>query len=234
MRKFKGYCNIGLVLLSSDFRVIGVNSYARKALGSAISELGKSVFHYHHRKSRLKIEYLLRRSSGQESDMPVAMIVDVLNKVLMINVCNIEMKEESTDPLFAMTFIDVTEQTGAEVNPRSGMVELKKFPVCCRDSFLFLDASSIYYIQSDGNYCRVFTEKSSYYLHLTLKNILSRYTGSSFLRVHKSFIANLDHVQKIKRVNKGQTVIIFDREDIPPVPVARRRISDLKKALPLV
>ncbi len=231
MKKSQDCFNIGLVLLSPDFRVIGMNRYAREVLGLAVADLGKSVLHYHSRKSHPKIEYLMQKSSEPDPDIPVAMVIDVLNKVLMINLCRLDMSEGSSESPFAMTFIDVTEQTEAKMNPNSGMVELRKFPVFYKDSFLFLDASSIYFIRSDGNYCKIFTEKRSYYLHLTLKNILKRYAGLHLFRVHKCFIANLQYVQKIKRIEKGQSILFFNNESIPPIPVARRRIKALKKAL---
>lgn len=231
MEKTQDYFNIGLVVLSHDFRVIGMNRYAREVLGLAAPDLGKSVFHYHSRKSYSKIEYLMQKSSEPDPDMPVAMIIDVLNKALMINLSRLDMSQGSSESLLAMTFIDVTEQTEAKKNPNNGMVELKKFPVYYKDSLLFLDASSIYFIRSDGNYCKLFTEKRSYHLHMTLNNILKRYAGLHLFRVHKCFIANLQYVQKIKRIEKGQSVIIFNNESIPPIPVARRRIKALKKAL---
>jgi len=231
MKKSQNSFNIGLVLLSPDFRVIGMNRYARGLLGLAVTDLGKSVFHYHTRKSHSKIEYLMEKSSEPDPDMPVAMIIDVLNKALMINLSRLDMSQVSSESLFSMTFIDVTEETEAKMNPNSGMVEMKKFPVCYKDSFLFLDVSSIYFIRSDGNYCKIFTEKRSYHLHLTLNNILKRYAGLHLFRVHKCFIANLQYVQKIKRIEKGQSILIFNNESIPPIPVARRRIKVLKKAL---
>jgi len=231
MKKSQNFFNIGLVLLSPDFRVIGMNRYAREVLGLAVTDLGKSVFHYHIRKSHSKIEHLMQKSSEPDPDMPVAMVIDVLNKALMINLSRLDMTQGSSESLFAMTFIDVTEETEAKMNPNSGMVEMKKFPVCYKDSFLFLDVSSIYFIRSDGNYCKIFTEKRSYHLHLTLNNILKRYAGLHLFRVHKCFIANLQYVQKIKRIEKGQSILIFNNESIPPIPVARRRIKVLKKAL---
>ncbi len=233
MRIFGPCLDIGLVLLSSDYRVIGMNAYARKVLGPAMSEFGERVFSYHPKKSHPKIEGLLSEADACDPDMPVAMIIDVLNKVLMINVCKIERESPETGPMFAMTFIDVTEQTGAKMNPDTGIVELKKFPVCDRGAFLFLDVSSIYFMRSDGNYCRVFTKDNSYYLHLTLKAVLKRYAGLKFLRIHKSFVVNMEHIHKIQKDTKGQTTIIFNKGDLPAVPVARRRISTLKKSLNL-
>jgi DNA-binding LytR/AlgR family response regulator len=66
-----------------------------------------------------------------------------------------------------------------------------------------------------------------------LKVILQRYTGSSFFRVHKSFVVNLKYVKKISRATVGRTVISFDREGIPPVPLARRKLVEFKQALAL-
>lgn len=221
--------DIGLVLLSSDFRVIGMNECARQALGPAMREFGKTVFHYHHQKSHPKIKGLLDESRTHP-DVPVTMVIDVLNKALMINVSQV-MLEEPLKPLYSMTFLDVTAEIGAETNPHTGTVELKKFPICSKGSLRFLDMQSIYFIRSDGNYCRIFTEAGSYYLHFTLKNILQRYAGLKFFRVHKSFIVNTDHIQRVDRNPRGHPTIIFDKETVPHVPVARRKMQELKNRL---
>ncbi|MEK6673815.1 MAG: LytTR family DNA-binding domain-containing protein [Nitrospirota bacterium] len=229
MQILKGCLNIGLVLLSSDFQVTGMNEFARQILGPAMRESGKSVLQYHHRKSHLKIKGLLSESQAPPSNIPATMVIDVLNKVLMINVCKVTMEGHSSNPLYAMTFLDVTDQIGAETNPHTGMVELEKFPVINKGSLQFLDMQSIYFIQSDGNYCKVFTENQWYHLHFTLKNILKRYAGSKFYRIHKCFIVNTDHISRIE----GRT-IIFDRDTVPPVPIARRRIHELKNMLGVI
>ena len=83
MQESKGNFNTGLVLLSSDFQVVGMNPYARQVLGSAVSELGKSVFAYHRQAIHPKIDLLLKECCTSGSYMPVAMIMDVLNKFLL-------------------------------------------------------------------------------------------------------------------------------------------------------
>lgn len=216
--------------MSSDFQVVGMNPYARQVLGSAVSELGKSVFAYHRQAIHPKIDLLLKECCTSGSYMPVAMIMDVLNKFLLVHLSRVDMHEAYGDNLFSMTFIDVTEQTGAKRNPQSHLVQIDKFPVFFKNSFLILGTSSIYFIRSDGNYCIVFTANRSYYLLMTLKSIIERYAGTNFLMVHKSYIVNLDYVRGIKRQN-GQTIIVFDHKNIPSVPVARRRIKDLKAAM---
>ncbi len=209
-----------------------MNQYARRVFGAAISEMGRDVFQYHPKKSHQKVEAILKRANLSQQERPVAMIVDVLNKVLMINVSRIEMSVPDEAPMFAMTFIDVTQQTDAVFNPQSGLIELKKLPVCEREGFLFIDIDDIYFIQSDGNYCKIFTKDASYYIHITLKEILKRYAGSNLLRVHKSYVVNLNNIYKIQRDSNRHYLIHFNA-NIPPVPVARRRLNHLKKALEL-
>ena len=234
MQNLKSCLSIGLVLLSADFHVIGMNDYARMLLAPAMGEgLGKKLLEYHPRRTQEKIKGILKELSEAKADTPFAMVIDVLNKVLMMNLSRFEIVTPVPRPHWAMTFIDVSEQTGAALNASSGRMELKKFPVYDNGVCRFLDADSVYSIQSDGNYCKVVTADHSYYLHLSLKVILQRYTGPNFFRVHKSFIVNLKYVRKISRASVGQAMIFFDREAIPPVPLARRKLGEFKQALAL-
>ncbi len=234
MPSFIDVKNIGIILLSPDFRVIGMNSFAKKMLGPAAKGIGKSVFQFHPKKSHAKLEYLLKESTDHHDNAPVAMVIDVLKMVLMINVCKIENEDDNAEAQLAMTFINVTEKTGAELNQSSGIMELKKFPIFHNDSYIFLDPASIYYIEADGNYCKLHTENKSYYLHITLKSILERYTGPNFFRIHKTYIANLRHIAAIKKGGDGHTVISFDKEEMTELPVAKRRVRELKEALELI
>lgn len=217
--------------MTPDFDVVGMNTYAKNVLGGNAVELGKSVFAYHPRKSHGKLEEILDRSKGHEMTRPIVMVIDVLGKALMINVCRVDSGEAKGEHLYAMTFIDVTEQTGAEVNPLSGKVELSKFPISNKGSYSFIDPNSIYYIHSDGNYCIVRTQEKQDHVHLTLKSILTRYTGKLFFQVHKSYIVNLNYVDKLEKTGDGQTVITFDSPGMDSIPVAKRRVKELKKAM---
>lgn len=225
--------NIGLLLLSSDYRVLGMNAFARQTFGLDSSQLGRPVLQYHSPKSRDQVTDLLRKSSEEQSGAPVAMIIDVLNKVLMISVSKLEMTASTSSSFFVASFVDVTTHTGAAVNPNSGLIELKKFPIYHKRNLLFLDSQSIYFFAADKNYCRVFSDTGRYYVQLTLKQVLQRCTAPNFAMVHKSYVVNLARVGQIKR-DHGQYAIAFDRNDLPHVPIARRRLSRLKAALGIV
>ncbi|MEO0528574.1 MAG: LytTR family DNA-binding domain-containing protein [Bacteroidota bacterium] len=60
--------------------------------------------------------------------------------------------------------------------------------------------NSILYIQSFGNYLKIFTDARMYLISETLLNITSL-LSKNFQRTHKSYIANLDRVTKASRTD---------------------------------
>ncbi|MGO9568915.1 MAG: LytR/AlgR family response regulator transcription factor [Desulfomonilaceae bacterium] len=226
--------NIGQVLLSTDFHVIGINDYARQFYGPVMIKLGNSLFQCHSRKSREKLSRLLQELTTAPSDMPLTMTIDVLGKVIMYNLSQLSVVSPTPQTCWSVSFIDVSEQTEAVMNPLSGMLEMKRIPVSDEGSCKFLRTDEVLAVQSDGDYCKIYTPGKSHYLHSSLKSMLQRYTIASFFRAHKGFIVNLAHVSKLTRDEKGRTMIILDNGSTPPIPVARRRLAALKEAMGLL
>lgn len=67
----------------------------------------------------------------------------------------------------------------------------------CRDKMVKILIADILYIEADRNYSRIFTKKKEYLLTLTLKTIESRLPPELFVRVHRSYIINLSHVDEV-------------------------------------
>lgn len=67
----------------------------------------------------------------------------------------------------------------------------------CRDKMIKIMVSDILYIEADRNYSRIFTKKKEYLLTLTLKTIESKLPPEIFVRVHRSYIINLSHVDEV-------------------------------------
>ena len=68
---------------------------------------------------------------------------------------------------------------------------------------------SILYIQSFGNYLKIFTDSRMYLISETLINITAQ-LSKSFQRTHKSYIANLDRVTKATR-----TYLLIENNKVP-------------------
>jgi len=223
--------NIGLVFFSKDWRIVGMNEYALSLFAPAMGTLGEDFIQLHPPKSRGKVQSILNELTALRDGMPNTMIIDILGKVLMMSMSRLTLFTKDSSASWALTFMDVTEQTGASLNPLSGQVEFKKLPICENGVFYFISADQVFAIGSDGNYCRIFTSNRKFFLLMSLKTVLQRLSTPDFFRVHKSFIVNLKHIQKIDCTAEGRTHIFFDNPAIPKVPVSRRLVSALKKAI---
>lgn len=223
--------NIGLVLLSPDLRVIGLNDFARKVFSPASGELGKGLLSYHPLKSRERVKGIMREMIATRPGEARTVVIDILGRAIMNNLSQLAIDGPEPQKCWAVTFIDVTDQTGAAKNPLSGLVEMKRIPVTEGGIYRFIAIDDVLTVQSDGDYCRIFTADSAYYQHLNLKTFLLRYPSTALVRVHKSFIVNLRHIRKTTRVGSDQLTLCLDHDQIPPIPVSRRRATELKRML---
>jgi DNA-binding LytR/AlgR family response regulator len=55
----------------------------------------------------------------------------------------------------------------------------------------------IFYIEADRNYCRIFSRDKEYLLVMTLKDLGEKLPQGHFVRVHRSYIVNIEHVDEV-------------------------------------
>jgi DNA-binding LytR/AlgR family response regulator len=70
--------------------------------------------------------------------------------------------------------------------------------------------NDIYYIEADRNYCKIFAKNKECMLVMTLKEINDRLPPEHFLRIHRSFIINLSHVDEV-----AGTHVVIHKKAIP-------------------
>ncbi|MEP6646482.1 MAG: LytTR family transcriptional regulator DNA-binding domain-containing protein [Saprospiraceae bacterium] len=56
---------------------------------------------------------------------------------------------------------------------------------------------SILYVEAERNYCHIHTKEKDYLLTMPMKSLESRLPASQFQRIHRSHIANLNHVDEV-------------------------------------
>ena len=76
-----------------------------------------------------------------------------------------------------------------------------------------IDYKDISFFENVGDYVRIRTTQQNYIIHSTLKNINKKLRDPRFLKVHRSFIINLD---KIKDIEENSLVI-----DETVIPISR-------------
>jgi len=225
-----GQPDIGIVVVSSDFRVVGINKYAASILQINPADLGKKVYKYHPTRAHARIRHLLKRACNSANDIPHPVIMHVKGRVLAVNLCRIETGKSAPGYFYTMSFIDIT---GQEDTQGSGRYRLRSIPVYDGKTYLFIDIPSICMIKSEGNYCRIFTDSEQYYLRVTLNEIEKKYSGKIIIRVHRGYLVNIEKIKRIEKKKGKGYVIFFSDKSIPPVPVARRRFKELKETLGL-
>ncbi|MBT8324973.1 MAG: response regulator transcription factor [Winogradskyella sp.] len=89
-----------------------------------------------------------------------------------------------------------------------------------------IDIPSIYLVEAKGDYINVKTEDKNYTVHSTLKKIEDKLPDSLFLKVHRSYIINVDKIIDIE----DNSVLI--KKDV--IPVSRSNRPELMKRLNLL
>ncbi|MBO3116399.1 response regulator transcription factor [Winogradskyella sp. DF17] len=89
-----------------------------------------------------------------------------------------------------------------------------------------IDIPSIYLVEAKGDYIQVKTEEKNYTVHSTLKKIEDKLPDTLFLKVHRSYIINVDKIIDIE----DNSVLI--KRDV--IPVSRSNRPELMKRLNLL
>ncbi len=83
------------------------------------------------------------------------------------------------------------------------------------------------YVQAQGDYARLHTDESSYLVRIPLTDLERQWAEAGFLRVHRSYLVQLDHVTRLRGGAGHATVTIGAVE----LPVSRRLQPTLREAL---
>ena len=92
-----------------------------------------------------------------------------------------------------------------------------------------LDRSTILFIQAEGDYVRIHADSGRYLVRVALSDIEQRWGAFGFVRVHRSYVANLRRATEIRPELGGAVTIVM--ADGSTVPVARRQVADLRRRL---
>ena len=91
----------------------------------------------------------------------------------------------------------------AAVRPRDAGNDLTRLAVRTRDRIVILPASAIVRIDAEGNYVRLWTDRS--WLHKeTLTGLCARLDPREFLRIHRSHAVNLRAVRELVPLVHGE------------------------------
>lgn len=130
-------------------------------------------------------------------------------------------KAVATTPYSYLTkpFKKVDLITSVEIAIRqSGKKHVPKLTVKDGEYHVELSVDEISYIESDGNYLLFHTDEKVYKSRSTIRQILEKLSGSTFVQVHRAYVVNKT---KIERFNQ-KSLVIKNTE----IPVSKNYLND--------
>lgn len=99
------------------------------------------------------------------------------------------------------------EQIRLFLAERIGAPYLQRFVVRKGERIFFARPDDVRRIEADGNYVRLHSSGGEHLVRGTIREMESRLDPASFVRVHRSWIVNLNHVRQIEPYFHGEYVI---------------------------
>jgi len=83
------------------------------------------------------------------------------------------------------------------------------------------------FVQAQGDYARLHTAEASYLVRVPLADLERRWSGSGFLRIHRSYLVCMPFVTALKLSSAKPTVSVSNAD----LPVSRRHLPALRERL---
>jgi two-component system LytT family response regulator len=107
---------------------------------------------------------------------------------------------------------------------------ISKIAISSHQGVSFIDLNEIIYAEADSNYCTlILTNGSHFIISKTLKDLQELLEESHFLRIHRQFIINLNHVQHLDRTKSILTMI--NKAELPLARNQKDKLVEMYKWL---
>ncbi|MDI2036919.1 LytR/AlgR family response regulator transcription factor [Paenarthrobacter nitroguajacolicus] len=83
------------------------------------------------------------------------------------------------------------------------------------------------YVQAQGDYARLHTAEASYLIRVSLTDLEQKWAEAGFIRIHRSYLIALNHVQHLKLSTTAPSVAVSGAE----LPISRRHLPSVRDKL---
>ena len=98
--------------------------------------------------------------------------------------------------------------------------KLTRIHIKVGDEVLFVNTSDIYIFKADNKYTTICTFDDEYIINDTLA-FLEEKLPENFVRIHRGFIINMDHLNKLKKWFGGKYIAVMKDKKKTEIPVSR-------------
>lgn len=111
----------------------------------------------------------------------------------------------------------------------SNQRENENLSIPTRNGFEFVPINQIVYCQSENNYCHIHVkDEKSKLVSRTLKDISSKLPVDRFIRIHQSYLINIDYVKGYSREDGGQ-ILLLEGTILPVSKTKKENVLEILK-----
>ena len=110
--------------------------------------------------------------------------------------------------------------------------QAERIPVEKGGKKILIGIDKIRFIMARDDYAYLQTDTDRYFSTVSLAQLEKRLSGHGFFRVHRGYLVNLSLVEEVETVSGGTLLLTLNGTE-DKIPVSRRRVAALKKALGL-
>lgn len=135
-------------------------------------------------------------------------------------------------PVESKRLAQAIQRVREHVTLHAQVQKLERIPVEKAGKKILIGIDTILYVMARDDYAYLQTADDRYFSTVSLAQLEKKLDGHGFFRVHRGYLVNLAAVQEVESVSGGTLLLTLEGcED--QIPVSRRRVSSLKKALGL-
>jgi two-component system response regulator LytT len=141
----------------------------------------------------------------------------------------------ATDYLVKPVELDRLKQAVSRLAPVSEQApaRVERIPVEKAGRKLLISVEDILYIMAKDDYSYLHTAGDRYLSTMSLASLESKLDPAGFFRIHRRYLVNLSCVKEVVPMYGGTLLLTLTDEPGTQIPVSRRRVPALKKALGL-
>ncbi len=219
----------GIVIFDKDYKIRHIN----RAVLLLFSEFSptdifdKSLVSLHRHASAEKISKMIELLKTSKRPVPFSIKIfskDQRSRYLFMKLISL-LSSEMDEALCCALMYDIT----AFISDKTTL--LLKIPVGVKNEIKLIDLRDVIFIEADNVYSRVHTREGAFFSGLSLGLLFDRLPHKYFFRTHRSFLINLEKVEKVIKEGGGVYVKLAGYE--ASLPVSRNRTREFLERLGL-
>ena len=139
----------------------------------------------------------------------------------------------AVDYLVKPVELDRLKRAIERVTPERPVTRVDRLLVEKAGRKLLIPVEEVFYVMAKDDYSFLFTLSERYLSTSSLAHLETKLAPSGFFRVHRRYLVNLTKVREVAPMYGGTLLLILNDPAGTEVPVSRRRVPSLKRALDL-